>query len=179
MSTMPTSSNYDSYPPLFRPTSFQNQVVDLQDDDPPSPKLPFSDDPLPVIDFQSLHNQNLDEEHEEEEENDDNDGVLGLAKACKDWGIFRLVNHGVPESLTKKLHELAKEVFSVSFEFKQSQGFGSPMTYFWGTPGPNPAGVPLERAPSDPYFNWIEGFNVPLSRLSLLQTQDPLLQTFR
>ncbi|CAL5426881.1 unnamed protein product [Camellia sinensis] len=162
MSNVPPPSNYSSsYPPLFRPNSTPTRVVD-QDD--PTTHNPGSD-PLPVID---LHGLNHDAKHT-------------LAEACKVWGIFRLVNHGIPITLLNQLHDHAKELLSLSFESKQALRSGS-MSYFWGTPALTPSGLAIasERSPSSLSINWVEGFNIPLSQLSVLQADgDPILDTFR
>lgn len=57
-----------------------------------------------------------------------------LEEACKYWSLFRLVNHGVPSTLLTKLHDQAKQFFSLSFESKQASCSANPVTYFWGTP---------------------------------------------
>jgi len=62
-----------------------------------------------------------------------------LEEACKYWSLFRLVNHGVPSTLLTKLHDQAKQFFSLSFESKQASCSANPVTYFWGTPAPTPS----------------------------------------
>ena len=148
--------NLESYPPLFGELSNQTQKVDTVD----STIKPIcqDSDPIPVIDVQSL---NLDQ----------------LEEACKDWGLFRLVNHGVPPSLLSQLQDHAKKLYSLSFEYKQTI-FTSPTSYFWGTPALTPSGAPLSRGPQK--VNWVEGFNIPLAPLFQLQAQDPpILASFR
>ncbi|KAL7264283.1 hypothetical protein ACSBR1_002276 [Camellia fascicularis] len=146
-----TTTHYDSYPPVFRP-----KIASIHHSPPTSRNLYSDSDPLPVIDLQCLNKNKL-------------------AEACRDWGIFRLVNHGVPTKLLSQLHEHAKDLFSLSFETKQRHGFGSPMSYFWGTPGLTPSGVAIERGPNiAPNINWVEGFSVPLTLLSNLLAQKTL-----
>lgn len=158
--------SYESYPPNFRPKNGQRPAgVDLEewnDED--------VEDPLPVIDLQSIDQEKLKE-------------------ACRDWGMFRLINHGIPVRLLEELHENAKKLFSLSFESKQA-AFPSPISYFWGTPGLTPSGIPIQREkggissssnPTQISFNWLEGFHVLLTPLSSSQFkyEDLMLQSFR
>ncbi|GFZ13310.1 2-oxoglutarate (2OG) and Fe(II)-dependent oxygenase superfamily protein [Actinidia rufa] len=150
---------YDSYPPLFRPntTPLNGQVQE----NPPTP----DPDPLPVIDLERLA-------HDGERQK--------LAQACQDWGIFRLVNHGVPTTLLAQLYGHAKRIFSLGFESKQTQICG-PVAYFWGTPALNLAGRVIEREEGPPTSNvkWFEGFNVVMNKLLEVHVDDPLLDSFR
>ena len=144
-------SNFESYPPPFRPQNNQNfdgSADPIQDPD---------DYPVPSIDLQCLSHDKLEE-------------------ACKDWGLFRLVNHGIPSNLFSQIQELAKQLFSMSFDSKQAAS-ASPITYFWGTPALTPTGTALKRGTQS--INWVEGFNVPLCQLSLFQPQVPVLDAFR
>lgn len=145
-------SNLESYPPVFRHQKLEEtQIYDPLDEED-------SSDPIPVID---LHCMDL---HK-------------LGEACRDWGLFRLVNHQVPLTLMSQLQEQAKKIFSLSFESKQGL-FTSPVSYFWGTPALTPSGTALSRGSK--YINWVEGFNVPLSQLSQFQAdEDPMLHSFR
>ncbi|KAK3035450.1 hypothetical protein RJ639_032875 [Escallonia herrerae] len=152
-------SQYDveSYPPLFRQPSIPFAISGV---DPIEPtKQVLDSDPLPTIDLQSIN-------HEQ------------LSDACRDWGIFRLVNHGIPVTLLNHLHDHASKTFNLGFESKQAL-FTSPIAYFWGTPALTPAGVALQRGPHAQSFNWVEGLNVPLSLLSLFKAEDSLLQSLR
>ncbi|KAK9168108.1 hypothetical protein Syun_000248 [Stephania yunnanensis] len=143
---MPSSTvNLSSYPPLFRPPNLTHQAQTTSAPsmaaDPP--------DLLPLVDFQDLQPKQL-------------------GQACRDWGVFRLINHGVPGTLLSGLSEQAMEMFNLSFETKKDQ-FTDPITYFWSTPALTAQSV----AQSVRNVNWVEGFNVPLCQLPLLQTQHP------
>ncbi|KAJ0021520.1 hypothetical protein Pint_32524 [Pistacia integerrima] len=145
-------SNLGSYPPAFRRQNKErSQKYDPVDEED-------SLDLIPLIDLQCI---NLDK----------------LGEACKEWGLFRLVNHQVPLTLMNQLQEQAKKVFSLSFESKQGL-FTSPVSYFWGTPALTPSGTALSRGPNN--IHWVEGFNVPLGQLSQFQAdEDPMLHSFR
>ncbi|CAI9106990.1 OLC1v1006251C1 [Oldenlandia corymbosa var. corymbosa] len=165
-----TDSEVESYPPLFRPKKTLQTTDDIKLDhatfdnsdesnQPTNSKVLEFDsefDPLPVIDFKSLNNTKLDE-------------------ACREWGMFRLINHGIPMTLLNQLHTQARQVLSLPFEYKQAS-FTPPMSYFWGTPGLTPSGVAITRPQN---LNWIEGFHVLLSPLPQLLYEDPLLDSFR
>ncbi|XP_057508176.1 gibberellin 2-beta-dioxygenase 6-like [Actinidia eriantha] len=156
---------YDSYPPLFRPNTTALNGPDPKNLHKPDPEP--NPDPLPVIDLECL---TRDDERPK------------LDQACQDWGIFRLVNHGVPATLLAQLHGHAKRIFSLGFESKQAQTC-APVAYFWGTPALTPAGRVIERekGPTCPPTNvkWFEGFNVLMNKLSDLHVEDPLLDSFR
>lgn len=152
MSEPNTISNIESYPPLFR------QPKKLDDPDSESIKRIQNSDPIPIIDLQCINLDLLDE-------------------ACKDWGIFRLVNHGVPTTLLNQLQDHAKILFSHPFESKQAL-FGAPITYFWGSPALSPSGAPVSRGSQN--VNWVESFNVPICKLSHNQTEgSPMVVPFR
>ncbi|XP_061374763.1 gibberellin 2-beta-dioxygenase 8-like [Gastrolobium bilobum] len=148
-------NNLESYPPILRHPHHHYQPPNP---DPVNNNDPIQDpDPVPVIDLQCL-------------DQDKNK----FDEACKDWGLFRLVNHGVPLTLLKQLQDLAKELFSMSFESKQDACTASPVAYFWGTPALTPSGTALTGD-----INLVEGFNVPLSQLSHFHSQLATLESIR
>lgn len=162
MKNMSLQYTSESYPPIFRQPNrplCYNQKQDLCNDE-----VVTGPGTLPVIDFQCINEEKL---HE----------------ACADWGVFRLVNHGIPTSLMNQLLETSKQVFNYSFESKQRLFSCSPVTYFWGTPALNSKGLALQQPQN---INWMEGFNVPLSQLSSHthtdkddKDDDPLSTSFR
>ncbi|WCJ24216.1 2-oxoglutarate (2OG) and Fe(II)-dependent oxygenase superfamily protein [Euphorbia peplus] len=145
-----------SYPPDFISTlnkheTLEQLVVNADDVDDPLPDLP-------VMDLENLC-------------------LEKLREACKNWGLFRVVNHGVPRTLLTQLEEHSRKIFSRPFDSKKSMMSSRPLSYFWGTPALTPAGAALS-APRN--INWVEGFNVPLSQLSLFNSPlDPTLHSFR
>lgn len=156
-------SNLESYPPLIlqhlksKSDSRSNQTGDKIDPDDDIHKCCYMDDPIPVMDFQCLDWDKLDE-------------------ACKEWGVFRLVNHGVPVDLLSQIHEHAKMLFSLSFESKEAL-FNSPLSYFWGTPALTPSGAALFGG--RPSISLVEGINFQLSEISIFRAENPMLETFR
>lgn len=146
-------NNLESYPPVLR-----RHTQNLDDDHDPIHSNHDLDDPVPVIDLQCLDHKELEE-------------------ACKGWGLFRLVNHGVPSTLLKQLQDVAKQLFSLSFESKQDACRDSPITYFWGTPALTPSGTALKGESQN--INWVEGFDVPLSQLSHFHPHLPTLDSIR
>ncbi|XWS28675.1 hypothetical protein CRYUN_Cryun25bG0091500 [Craigia yunnanensis] len=151
---MPEMSNLDSYPPVFRQLSGAPQISELKNYSMEDTAQDSA--PIPLVDLQCL---NLDK----------------LGEACKDWGLFRLVNHGIPPSLLGKLQDHVKKLFSLSFESKRAL-LTSPLPYFWGTPALTPSGAALRGALN---VNWLEGLSVPLGQLSQFQSEDPMLDCFR
>ncbi|KAJ7964206.1 Gibberellin 2-beta-dioxygenase 8 [Quillaja saponaria] len=153
--------NLESYPPLFRKL-LENQTYEV---DPFEDAIkPVQDlDPVPVIDFQCL------DQLEEKKK---------LGEACKDWGLFRLVNHEIPSIFFSQLQEEVKKLFSLEFETKQDAFNDSPLTYFWGTPALTSSGAALTRGTQN--INWVEGLNIPMCQLSQCQPQQhPVLESFR
>ncbi|KAK6938087.1 Non-hem dioxygenase N-terminal domain [Dillenia turbinata] len=149
-------STYASYPPLFRP--LESQTQDAFEPENTAKQIPNSTDPLPLIDLQCLDPEKLRE-------------------ACTDWGMFRLVNHGIPPTLLEKFQEHTKTIFSIPFESKHALFKSSVLGYFWGTTVLTQSGVALSRGPNN--INWLEGIHVPLSQLSELQPQDSVIASFR
>lgn len=148
-----------SYPPLFRKEAAVAVALNLElgggcAGDSES-------DPLAVVDLECM-------EMEMEME------MNKLKEVCREWGIFRLVNHGVPVTLLTQLEDHAKKLFGLSFESKESI-FTTPVSYFWGSPALSKSGLPISQSP----HNWVEGFNVPFSQLPLLHSQDPTILSFR
>lgn len=151
---MSSSHNFSSYPPLFRPK--QGVGVDEADGGLGPDPQPGC---LPVIDLESLE-------------------AAGLRSVCREWGMFRLTNHGVSAELLTGLHDHAAELFSRSFESKEGIPT-TPMLYFWGNPALTMSGNAHQKAPRADRHNWLEGLNLPLAKISHFHYQDPLLESFR
>lgn len=155
----------DSYPPPLRHLNHHRpDEANPPLSDEANPTLP--DDLVPVIDLHCLNDVVLQDKENKK-----------LNEACEDWGVFRLVNHGVPKTLLEQLNGVAKQVFSMDFESKQASCDNSPVSYFWGTPALTPSGAALSGGPRR--INLVEGFNVPLGQLSQFQPHLPQLQSFR
>ena len=134
-------TNIVSYPSLSCQHNKQTHHLNLKDSIYPSenPNL------IPIIDLHSLNHDQLDE-------------------ACKDWGVLRLENHGIPFKLLRQLEELAKQIFCLPYETKQASA-SHPVTYFDSTPVLSPIGTPITRN----LIHWVEGFNFPFNQLSQFQ----------
>ncbi|XP_068645051.1 gibberellin 2-beta-dioxygenase 8 [Aristolochia californica] len=144
-----------SYPPIFRQLSPTEQSLAFAPSPPQSNQAAIE---IPLLDLQNLEKETL-------------------ALACREWGIFRLINHGIPTTLSAQLQDDARNLFSLPFDCKQST-FESPVTYFWGTPA-------LSQSVQN--LNWVEGFHVPLKELQQRSLtagdgdgeKDPILLRFR
>ncbi|KAA3471722.1 gibberellin 2-beta-dioxygenase 8-like [Gossypium australe] len=127
--------NNESYPPLFNQQSNQTQIIDIDE--------PIQDvedlDLIPNIDLQCLNCDKLEE-------------------ACKNWDLFRLINHGIPSKLMTQIQDQARNLFCLSFEHKQSI-LSSPLSYFWGTTFRAISRVAL-RSPNT--ISWVKIINFPL-----------------
>ncbi|KAI8532344.1 hypothetical protein RHMOL_Rhmol11G0207300 [Rhododendron molle] len=67
------------------------------------------EDTFPIIDFSLLTS---DDPHQRSKT------IQDLDRACRDWGFFMLVNHGVSERLMKEVLEGSKEFFNLPVEEK-------------------------------------------------------------
>ncbi|XP_047182957.1 gibberellin 20-oxidase-like protein, partial [Vigna umbellata] len=56
--------------------------------------------------------------------------LTSLSKACKDWGFFHIINHGISKDLCSQIHYLSKYLFSLPSEAKLKLGpFSSIKSY--------------------------------------------------
>ena len=63
---------------------------------------------IPVIDISALVSGN-----------EDRDEVAGrIGQACRDWGFFYIVGHGVDENLQRRLEEVSRQFFAQDLETK-------------------------------------------------------------
>lgn len=148
----------ESYPPEFHQLITSNRTQTLDFDMHNSHKPVLHSDPIPVIDLDCL-------------------SVEKLIEVCQDWGVFRLVNHGIPSSLLSEVHDQVDMLFSIPFESKQAGFPDSPITYFWGTPVLTPSGAAVSRGSQN--TDWVEGFNIPVGQLSQYQPNDSAFDAFR
>ncbi|KAG6406764.1 hypothetical protein SASPL_134374 [Salvia splendens] len=73
-----------------------------------------SSESLPVIDYSALTST---------DPNRRSEAVAEFARACADWGVFFLVNHGLPEELIASLFATVREFFNLpDDEKKQYEG---------------------------------------------------------
>ncbi|RCV31541.1 hypothetical protein SETIT_6G186300v2 [Setaria italica] len=77
-----------------------------------------ADDGIPVVDFDVLINGAADQRAQ---------AIRDLGRACKDWGFFMVINHGVPEELKDAMMETCKELFSLPEEEKVEHLEAGPM----------------------------------------------------
>ncbi|XP_060175665.1 gibberellin 2-beta-dioxygenase 8 [Lycium barbarum] len=180
-----SESNFESYPPLFRPPP--NSPFQESNSDKTEPLL--LDAAIPVIDyFKCTTTTTTNQEVVEDDEKIICRNLI--SEVCRDWGLFRLVNHGIPVTLLNQIQEHANKLFSLPYETKKalfssstSSNIIGPISYFWGTPALTPSGAALakQRGPKEnnQSLQWMEGFNVSLSQLSHIHYQDLLLETFR
>ncbi|PRQ59455.1 putative anthocyanidin synthase [Rosa chinensis] len=112
--------------PIVRVQSLsENGVVPDRYIKPPTER-PSSDHPtdanIPIIDFQPLLSS---------DNGDDGLRAATLAKiseACREWGFFQIVNHGVSPELLDQTQKVWREFFHLPMEMKQAYA-NSPKTY--------------------------------------------------
>lgn len=90
----------------------------------PKPKNSSLLDEIPTIDLSALSTGP--EENDLRETGSSPSDVSGHAKlvseighACKNWGFFQVVNHGVPLELGRKIEDVAKKFFELPGEEKR------------------------------------------------------------
>ncbi|KAJ4716839.1 putative 2-oxoglutarate and Fe(II)-dependent oxygenase superfamily protein [Melia azedarach] len=71
---------------------------------------PEPEDSIPTIDFSLLNSSNPDERSKV---------IRDLGKACRDWGFFMVINHGVEESLMERMVDACKRFFDLTEEEKK------------------------------------------------------------
>ncbi|KAF9591932.1 hypothetical protein IFM89_010290, partial [Coptis chinensis] len=69
---------------------------------------------IPVIDLSPLNNSELSNDQQ----------LIGslvseIGNACKDWGFFQVINHGVHSDLQKRIELVARKFFGLSTEEKR------------------------------------------------------------
>lgn len=74
---------------------------------------------IPVIDLQNIFS---------DDQTLRNDTLSRISSACRDWGFFQIVNHGVSHELMKNMREVWREFFKLPLEIKQEYA-NSPDTY--------------------------------------------------
>ncbi|GLJ41196.1 hypothetical protein SUGI_0852780 [Cryptomeria japonica] len=84
---------------------------------------------LPVIDI-SQFPQKIEGDHLQHHPE-----VVKLGKACEEWGIFRLVNHGVPQDLLQNVLSVSKDLMSMPMEVKDRVTTSDPPKSYMRKPG--------------------------------------------
>ncbi|XP_020267475.1 gibberellin 2-beta-dioxygenase 8-like [Asparagus officinalis] len=130
----------ESYPPLFR-----NPTANLDSIPTRYPNLD-----LPIINLAHLDQAQLGE-------------------ACRELGLFRLINHGIPSPLAAQLHAESKRILSLPFESKRA-GLVGPVSYFWGSPV-------VSLSVGD--VNWLEAIHAPLGKIQEVGDDLGLCSSFR
>ena len=92
--------------------------------------IPEVDQGIPVIDLSPIH------QHFENDTVSDSSVIEAIAKeigkACKEWGFFQVINHGVPFNLRNKVEDVSKRFFSQSLEekMKVARDITNPIGYY-------------------------------------------------
>lgn len=74
---------------------------------------------IPIIDLRSLYGPDPEARA---------NTLAQISEACRDWGFFQVVNHGVEPELMDKARETWRQFFHLPMEIKQQYG-NSPKTY--------------------------------------------------
>lgn len=102
-------SGISELPPRYvRPENERPTIIDNHDAEPVIS--------IPVVDLSGL------------EGSDRRETARKISDACKNWGFFQVMNHGVPVSLIHRAREVSKQFFYLPLEEKQVYA-NSPKTY--------------------------------------------------
>ncbi|XP_052178673.1 gibberellin 2-beta-dioxygenase 8-like isoform X2 [Diospyros lotus] len=84
-----------------------------------------------------------------------------IAGAANQWGLFQVVNHGIPREILARIKREQVKLFRIPFHKKANDRFPNlPAEYYrWGTP----------TASSLTQFSWSEAFHIPLENLAKLK----------
>ncbi|KAJ8898984.1 hypothetical protein K2173_008486 [Erythroxylum novogranatense] len=74
---------------------------------------------IPVIDFQDVFSDNQSLRL---------DALKRVSSACREWGFFQVINHGVSHELMQRTREVWREFFNLPMEVKEEYA-NSPCTY--------------------------------------------------
>ncbi|XP_020587314.1 S-norcoclaurine synthase 1-like [Phalaenopsis equestris] len=74
-----------------------------------NPVASVDDDELPAIDLEKLLSPELNNEEE----------VNRLGFACREWGFFQLINHGIPEEVIERMKDDIKKFFELPLREKE------------------------------------------------------------
>ncbi|RKP09742.1 hypothetical protein THASP1DRAFT_28454 [Thamnocephalis sphaerospora] len=78
-----------------------------------------------------------------------------IDKACRQFGVFHLINHGIPQELCNKVNARARQFFDLSFEEKRKHRVGSDIRGYWcPTDTSNAHNIPCEGIAFYPPVNY-------------------------
>lgn len=87
-------------------------IAFIQDPEHRPKLLAIEGDDIPLIDISSVINNSNDPEAVEKV-------VREVGSACKDWGFFQVINHGVPLETRQKLETVSRKFFAQPLEEKR------------------------------------------------------------
>ncbi|XP_071722594.1 jasmonate-induced oxygenase 1-like [Rutidosis leptorrhynchoides] len=116
-------SGIQSIPKRYiKPPSDRPNITSRDDHVPTSTLVPNMIDDIPVIDIQHLVNS------ANSDPNLRADTLSRISDACREWGFFQVVNHGISHDLLKDVRELWRDFFKLPVEVKQEYA-NAPDTY--------------------------------------------------
>lgn len=59
---------------------------------------------------------------------------VSLAAACKEWGFFQIINHGISKDLYTSIHSLSNKIFCLPSESKLKLGLKTYTPHFIASP---------------------------------------------
>lgn len=100
-------------------TSIPDRYIKPPSQRPSFPNNVYNSNNIPVIDLQDLLSSN---------QSTRESAMSSFSSACREWGFFQIVNHGIDIELMKRARETWRDFFGHPLEVKQ-QYSNSPTTY--------------------------------------------------
>lgn len=144
-----------AYEPSFQET-YKTILHDSFDESNDKSLLIVEECELPLINLSQLNLEQLERDK----------CIKEIAQAARQWGVFQVVNHGVPEEILNNLQYEQKMVFHLPFEKKAEEKFLNLSTnsYRWG----NPVATSLKQVP------WSETLHISLADISRMDKRNSL-----
>ena len=74
---------------------------------------------IPLIDLSPISHHEDDQSHSNSDPAAIKELVKQVGSACRDWGFFQVINHGVPLDRRQRIESAAREFFAQSLEEKR------------------------------------------------------------
>jgi len=85
------------------------------------------EDEFPVIDLSQFAQTTHDAHY--------NEVISKVKQACQEWGCFRLVNHGIPETLLQDVETAVQQLCAMPMEAKQRSATEDPINSYYSQNG--------------------------------------------
>jgi hypothetical protein len=109
---------------------FKHQKILKSESDTTTPPSMFQYTEIPMLDMRELRSSSSSSSRHHHRGRPQQYAKEQLARACKDWGTFYVINHGIPEELIQRYQTLVLQLFSLPLEQKL-QAERNKSSIFW------------------------------------------------